>query len=597
MSRQRSTAVPPELNASYIDWDTVTTRPPRMLAELEAEYLAAGRAAQAGGAVQAADYAVAVQEAKNAVAAQEADRPQEGDETQLPAVDGEPSSNKELRAAALRGLRWTSIGRVTAELSLLGSMVVLARLIPPAEFGPYAVAVVAQELALGIQSQGVGNALVQRQGADREHIQAGHALALITGLVLAGLMMLAATFIAEPIFGGPTASLVRLTAPFCLITAISIVPTSTLRRKLEFRRLTILDMVSTAFRVGGSVGLAVAGFGAKSIVYGTLAGAVVGAVGAWIWAPPPAPRLLWRKAREVLEFGGPASLAAISWTCFRNCDYAIVGVRLGTLSAGLYFRAYNLGVEYQKKVSDLMVTVAFPVLSRTSSETELADMRGEVTRLLTMMLFPLLTLLAIVAPVLIPWFLGPDWDAVIVPTQILAIGGASTLVIDTAGVALAAGGRSRAMLGFGVAHFVAYATAVWFVSPLGISAVAIAAAVVHTAFLVVSYVVMLSRMPENALRHLWNDVAPATIAAFCLALVAVPVAVGLSSAHVPALVEMAAVGIAGGAAYLVVLRIAFPGPARELQRTMARIVPMGRASALWRRFSVGFVRASPTAEP
>lgn len=594
MNERWATEVPPELMTRYIDWDTVTTQPPRTLAELEADHPAAARLAEAALAVATDDHPLVPGADDHSLAREANGYPTDvGEGEPPPAVDGEPSSNKELRAAALKGLRWTSIGRVTAELSLLGSMVVLARLIPPAEFGPYAVAVVAQELALGIQSQGVGNALVQRPGADRQHIQAGHALALITGVVLAGLMMLAATFIAQPIFGGPTAELVRLTAPFCLITAISIVPTSTLRRKLEFRRLTMLDMSSTAFRVGGSVGFAVAGFGAKSIVFGTLAGAAVGALGAWIWAPPPAPRLFWRKAREVLEFGGPASLAAISWTCFRNCDYAIVGVRLGTLSAGLYFRAYNLGVEYQKKVSDLMVTVAFPVLSRTSSETELADMRGEVTRLLTMMLFPLLTLLAIVAPVLIPWFLGKDWDAVIVPTQILAIGGASTLVIDTAGVALAAAGRSRAMLGFGVAHFVAYAAAVWFVAPLGISAVAIAAAVVHTAFLIVSYVLMLSRMPDHALRHLWDDVAPATIASLVLAIVAVPVAVGLSAAHVPALAEMVGVGLAGGAAYLVVLRVVFPGPADELRRTIARIIPLGWVPALWRRIPLGFVRAEP----
>jgi hypothetical protein len=169
-----------------------------------------------------------------------------------------------------------------------------------------------------------------------------------------------------------------------------------------------------------------------------------------------------------------------------------------------------------------------------------------------------------------------------VPTQILAIGGASTLVIDTAGVALAAAGRSRAMLGFGVAHFVAYAVAVWFVSPLGISAVAISAAVVHTAFLVVSYVLMLSRTREPALRHLWTDVAPATIASLGLAAVAVPASLALSAAHTPVLVQLMAVGLAGGIAYLVSLRIGFPGPARELHRTMAASSGPSLTSDSWR---------------
>lgn len=467
-------------------------------------------------------------------------------------------------------------------------MVVLARLIPPAQFGPYAVAIVAQELALGIQSQGVGNALVQLRKLDRVHLQAGHALALITGIVLAIFMVLASSVIALPIFGPPTASLVALTAPLCIVTAVGIVPLATLRRKLEFRRLTIIDIAGSAFRVGGSIGLAAAGVGAKSLVIGTLAGAVVGAAGAWMWAPPPLPRLRRQAAREVLDYGLPASLASVSWTCFRNCDYAIVGVRLGTLQAGLYFRAYNLGVEYQKKVSDLMVTVAFPVLSRTSSAADLSAMRGQVVRLLTMMLFPLLTLLAIVAPVLIPWMLGSEWAPVVVPTQILALGGAATLVIDTAGVALAAAGRSRAMLGFGMAHFVVYATVVWFVSPDGISAVAVAAAVVHTTFLIVSYCVMLARSPERPLRCLVRDVAPATVASVGLALVAVPASLALSTTHVPVILNLMMVGLVGIGGYLLTLRVGFPPALRELRSALRRMIPLGWLRVFrWRPSLVG----------
>ena len=45
-----------------------------------------------------------------------------------------------------------------------------------------------------------------------------------------------------------------------------------------------------------------------------------------------------------------------------------------------------------------------------------------------------------------------------VPTQILAAGGAATLTIDAAGSAFQATGRTRAMLGYGVAHFAVYAT-------------------------------------------------------------------------------------------------------------------------------------------
>ena len=83
-------------------------------------------------------------------------------------------------------------------------------------------------------------------------------------------------------------------------------------------------------------------------------------LGAWISAPPPLPRLRRRPMRDLLAYGTNASLAAVSWVGFRNCDYAIIAARVGSLQSGLYFRAYTLAVEYQRKVSDVMTTVALP---------------------------------------------------------------------------------------------------------------------------------------------------------------------------------------------------------------------------------------------
>ena len=63
----------------------------------------------------------------------------------------------------------------------LGSVLVLARLIAPAEFGRVAIALIAQEVAYLIVSGGLSAALVQRKVVSREHLQSGVALALLAG--------------------------------------------------------------------------------------------------------------------------------------------------------------------------------------------------------------------------------------------------------------------------------------------------------------------------------------------------------------------------------------------------------------------------------
>ena len=95
----------------------------------------------------------------------------------------EPPETPDLREAAVHGVRWAAMVRGAAEVVLMASMILLARLISPTEFGYFAVAIIAQELAIVITAEGIGTALVQRKTVDREHLQAGLALALVTGLV------------------------------------------------------------------------------------------------------------------------------------------------------------------------------------------------------------------------------------------------------------------------------------------------------------------------------------------------------------------------------------------------------------------------------
>jgi O-antigen/teichoic acid export membrane protein len=479
-----------------------------------------------------------------------------------------------LRSATVEGLRWTAVARPAIEVVLLGSMIVLARLIPPAEFGRFAVVILVAEMAVLIPSEGVGSALVQRATVRREHLQAGFALALLAGLAMTALTLVAAATFVGPLFGSRTAELLFLSTPGILIPAAGTVPMAILRRRLAFRTMTMIDLTMTTTRAAASVGLALAGLDAEALILGGLIAGVLGTGMAWLKAPAPMPRLERSAARDVLGYGLPASLASVSWVGFRNCDYAIVGARLGAVQAGYYFRAYTLAIEYQKKVSLVMGQVGFPVLARARNSDEMAAMRTQMVRVLTAVLFPLLTVLAVTAPVVVPWVFGPAWAPAVLPTQILAVGGASTLVIDCAGAGLMAAGRARALLAYGVAHFAVYAAAVLIVAGLGLAAVAVAAVVVHTAFLVVAYFLLLRGSNEHPVRRLWDDVAPATVSCGALAAIAVPATIGMSAAHAPTLLHLVVVGLLAASAYLVALRVCFPATWRSLLSIAGRVIPL-----------------------
>lgn len=486
---------------------------------------------------------------------------------------GDVRSNEELTRATGAGLRWVTYTRIAIEVVTLASMVVLARLIPPAGFGVFAVVVIVQELALSVPSEGVGGALVQRRNIVRAHLQAGLALSLGLGAALSALTLILAEVLIRPLYGDGTADLVLLAIPCFLLGALTVVPAAILRRGLDFARLSMIEVVSAVTRTATTVALAIAGLDASALVLGYMAGQVASLGLALAFARPPLPRWRRREIGELLPYGGPATCASFAWAGFRNGDYAIISAQLGPAQAGFYWRAYQLGVEYQKKVSIVMSQMAFPVLARAAGTDEMLALRRRMVRTLTVILFPLLALLVVLAPVLVPWLFGPAWEPAVLPTQILAAGGATTLVIDAVGPALMAAGRSKALLGYGVGHFVVYAGAVVVVASHGLAAVAAAAAVVHAVFLLVAYQVLLGGRGWLALRTLCTDVAAASVSCLALAAVAAPLAIALDGAGAPVLARLAAVSAAGGVAYLVVLRFGFPAAFADLAAVVRRVLP------------------------
>lgn len=480
----------------------------------------------------------------------------------------------ELTGATARGLPWMTMSRVGSELVLLLSTVVLARIVSPGDFGAFAVALIVAGLATGVPTAGVGLALVQRGEVEHEHLQAGTALALLIAAGVGGVTVAVSYVIVAPLIGHSAASLIRMTSLMYPLFAAGTVSTAMLQRRLDFRRLAIMEVSGNVARVVVSITLAAAaGLGGSALVLGLVAGAAVTSAIAFQGAPAPWPRLRRRAARDLREFGLPAAIASIAWTGFTNGDYAVVAGRLGTAAAGQYWRAYTLAVGYQAKVSVLMQSMAFPVMSRSATVEDLLALRARMVRILTMVLFPLLAGLAITAPIVVPIAYGHAWESAVVPTQVLCVGGAATLVIDAIGTVLMATGRARGLLGYGLAHFVVYVGSVAVVAPLGLVAVAIDGAVVHGAFTVVAYAMIARRTGESAAGALWRDIAPATISSLAMATVAVPVDLLIGGTHAGRLPTFAAVAVTSAVVYPLVVRLGFPEAWTDLVGLAARFVP------------------------
>jgi lipopolysaccharide exporter len=493
-------------------------------------------------------------------------------------AEGREEHAPALGDAAIAGARWLTISRLTTELVQLGVVVVLARLISPAEYGRLAIALVLLGLAISLTGEGFGNPVVQRPKVDRAFLGTATLLSIGFGLALTLLALLALPLAIEPVFGGRTAELVRTMSPIFLILGLRVIPYALLQRRLAFSRISLIELSTVPLTAGVSIALAAAGLGAQAVVLGILAGNAVALVVAMALARPVRPCWDRTAMRELVGFGLPAALSGLVWTSYRNIDYVILGARLSAAQVGFYYRAFQLGVEYQGKLGSIMMAVAFPVYSRAADTQQRLAMRAKVVRSYTVLLFPVLAMFVVLAPVLVPWLFGARWESSVVPAQILAAAGAMMAVGSLIPPLALAAGRPKVLLCMNLINICVFATVVFLAAPGGIVVVALAVVAVTSVNLAVGYEVVMRRLLRLpvGLRNLPRDIAPALTGCVALAAAALGVLEAAAAVGAPDVLAMVPAAGAGALAYLLTLRAFHPRLLREVAAIVARIVGFDR---------------------
>jgi O-antigen/teichoic acid export membrane protein len=470
-----------------------------------------------------------------------------------------------LKDHALRGTRWVTVARAVTALLGLASTIVLARLIPPAEFGRAVVALIAVALGTTIAKEGIGASLVQRRSLERPMLEAAFFLSLACGMAATGATLVLAPVAFAPLFGEEIAGLIQLAAPAFLIATASAVPNALLLRALDFRATSIAEVGAAAVGISTSVGMALAGVDAEALVVGGLATVSASTLLTVALAPrPPVPRWDRAAARDITAFGLPATLASVVHSIQENVDYAILAAKLTPAQVGFYWRAFQLGLGAQGKVGGIVMRMAFPLYSRSASLEDLRAARLRITRIHGAVIVPALCLFIPLAPELVPWLFGSDWEAAVEPAQILAVAGMAAALGTGNGPAVLAVGRPGFLLGWHVLRLAVFVAVLLATAPHGLTAVCLGVVGFRLAFLVAGYHVLLGRLVGVPMRRLWADAAPGAVCSIALIAVAFPLTWSASEAGLPVPATVALTSAVGAAVYLVSLRALFPAAMEDV---------------------------------
>jgi lipopolysaccharide exporter len=479
-----------------------------------------------------------------------------------------------LHLKAIRGVPWTLASYGLSKAVNVLTLVVLARLVAPGDFGLVALAGLALALLGLVKDLGLGGTIIVRQDLDRRALGTVLTLMVVTsallGVLAAAVAPLLASFFDEP----RLRDVLFAMASLLLISGFSSFYEVILQREMEFRRRFVALMIQSAVITAVSIPLAATGAGVWSLVAGQIAGLAAFGVAGYALSPyrvrPTFERSL---VRPLFSAGMGFLLQNVAIFARQNADYVVVGRAFGAAVVGFYSMAYRLGDLTYWAIADPVARVTFPSFAKTRDEG--GDIRGtflSVLRLVALVSCPLGVMLSGAADPFTEAIFGERWLPMVGPLAVLGIWAAIRPVETTLNWLLNSVEEARVVGIFSMAVLV----------PL-VPALAIAAAVgdittvawVVLGDLLVSLVfmsVMVARRARVTLAAQWRSVAPVAVACVPAWAATRGVAVALESSD--AGVTLVASVAAGALAYLVALMLLAPGllndAAREIGRTFGR---------------------------
>lgn len=321
-------------------------------------------------------------------------------------------------------------------------VVVLARLLTPAEVGIFSIAYGFAALGHIFRELGVGPYLIQEKDLTPDRLRAAFTVTLVMAWAVAVTLAIGSRWMAEFYQSDELRWILLILAFNFLLVPFGSVALALLRRRLDFARLVTINLMSAVVNTATSIALAATGTGSMSLAWGSTAG-LVATVAMSARAATGVPRLPGtRDLRRVLSFGAWSTGGSAASQAGISGPDMIIGKVLGPAATGLFSKAYGIVDSFNRLVLRSVTTFTTPHFAARKREgLEVSDTYLYGVALITGLAWPFFAVAALCSGPLIHVLLGDQWLGAAPVVGILCVSAAisatfapfQSLLISTAG--------------------------------------------------------------------------------------------------------------------------------------------------------------------
>jgi O-antigen/teichoic acid export membrane protein len=329
---------------------------------------------------------------------------------------------KDLREKAIRG----GFARVSAQTIFfvlrVGSLMVLARLLDPKEFGLVGMVTAFTGVLNLFRDFGLSTATVQRATVTDEQISTLFWINIAAGLLLTLLLSGFAPMIAGFYHESRLLWVTVVLATGFLFNAAGVQHSALLQRQMRFTALAVIQIVSLVVSTSLGIGLAVAGYGYWALVAMSIMLPLVATICFWVataWIPGAPRRNVG--VRPLMRFGSTVTFNSLIIYFAYNLDKVLLGRYWGSAVLGLYGRSFQIISIPTDNLNSAVGEVAFAALSRVQDDpSRLKSYFLKGYSLVVALTVPITIIIALFSHDLTLVILGAKWGEAAAILQLLA---------------------------------------------------------------------------------------------------------------------------------------------------------------------------------
>ncbi len=375
---------------------------------------------------------------------------------------GERVDSKALDRGLIRGVAWVGASKAATQLFSWATLLVVARLLAPSDYGVAAASATAIGLVGMVTELGLGTAVVAMRDLSSRELSQLAGVGVVGGIAAWIVSALLALVLPTALRVPELRYILPVSGVVVALAAAATVPMASLRRGMDFRGVARIDLARAVVASGAMLTLAFTMRSYWAIILSEVAASVVMLVLVMSSFRQRVHLPVWRDVRASLAFSRDVLVSRIAWYVYDNADFAVVGRMLGKQSLGDYSMAWTLVTLPNEKIATLVLGVTPSVFAKVRDD--LPEFRRYVLLLvevLSTLLFPACIGMALVAPELVLVALGPSWSASVPIVQALAAFAMVRAISPIASQVLVSRGRTREALGFSLLGAVLLPVGFW----------------------------------------------------------------------------------------------------------------------------------------